>query len=1257
MRRIAVYLVLFCLLLLLAGGYLAVRSGVLAHRIGNYLKVSLERNLGRPVQIGEVIVNPFPLFIEIKDLRLGTEEEKILNLYSRRVRAWLGYEDLLRKRLRIRRLELYSPEVSLSEVAGIPLITGQTTIESSGWKVSVDRLKVHDASIVVRYRGVKASLRDLSAEFITKEGRLKFHFLGEMVPRKGGFQGSFDGEVVTKGKDLDIQKLRIVSGRNRVALEGEINRLTEEGILDLRLKGRVAVQELLKWLGEREPIRGVAFFKGSLEGTLSSPLLKLKAKMGRGHLYGVDVDSVICQIVYKEKKLQFLNGMVKTYNGKAKVEVSLNLPKVTWYELRIIAQDLDSPPLLSLIKWNPGFPPGKVSGVMTSEGRRLKPKGWFVFKSGGSPHERKLPEMLREARGFFFLRDGMLILSRLKVRTEGMILQGGGVLNLKQKRAFFEGEGEIDALAPLFNTEDIEGRGKVKRLVVYGDSTDPEIVLNIDLNSLNLRGMILEDVTADLLYRDTKLYIRHIQGEGEKERIRLSGIIETGSREFLIFKNPVLHLSVSARGIPLKILSEMVSWKYLERTAGSISYSGSVEGALESPLLKGKLEAEDLTVQGFTIDNLSGEISYKGDDLQARMIVRRGESMVEGDLRLVNRELSSDIHKFILACSDLPLRCPFQIRLKGTGHIKGRLREPLFRASLQTSLGLPSGRWYPLGEIAGDFGPAGGSIKGEVLNRRISIRGGYQRGDRFEWYLNLFFRHDNYDDLLSAYRDSLPEDFLLVVAGEIKMKGNSEGLSAEARFDTLQSSLYERGFSNSGPVLLRYTNKRLEVVQLRLLSGTGEVNVHGYLIPGERVDLTLYGGTYLSPFIPFVRGIEQLDGYSEFVFSITGRWNDPVLSGGISLRNTTLKFEGVRERFTGVSGYAYVDENTVTLDTLTGEFSRGRFRIRGSSRLKGTTLEDYYLEGVFQEVMLKPLEGMNLLLSGNLVLSSTEEGPLLTAEVNLQRARFTRDIDWRQLLIGRSPSHMSAKRATLKDLYLSVKIVGQRDILIENNILRAPAKVDILITGPLSRPSIFGRVELTGGKIFFRNNQFNVIRASADFTDPEEINPYLEIVADTTVKGYKITLMLDGYMKEFNLALLSDPPLDEVDILSLLTVGSLSEGVKGLEGGITAYEATMFITGKLQETLQKRLKSLTGFDRIEIEPTVSETTGTIGPKVTLFKRLLSDRLYLTYTTTVGAENEQFLKIEFLLNDRVSLVGERDELGSIGGDIKFRLEFR
>jgi translocation and assembly module TamB len=95
----------------------------------------------------------------------------------------------------------------------------------------------------------------------------------------------------------------------------------------------------------------------------------------------------------------------------------------------------------------------------------------------------------------------------------------------------------------------------------------------------------------------------------------------------------------------------------------------------------------------------------------------------------------------------------------------------------------------------------------------------------------------------------------------------------------------------------------------------------------------------------------------------------------------------------------------------------------------------------------------------------------------------------------------------------------------------------------------------------------------------------------------------------------------------------------------------------MQDVIEERLRSITGLDRFQVDPSVSKSTGTVEPRVTVSKRLMGEKVFVTYTTGVGTLEEQIIKIEFFMNKNVSLVGVRDERGIAGGDIRFRFEFK
>ena len=144
--------------------------------------------------------------------------------------------------------------------------------------------------------------------------------------------------------------------------------------------------------------------------------------------------------------------------------------------------------------------------------------------------------------------------------------------------------------------------------------------------------------------------------------------------------------------------------------------------------------------------------------------------------------------------------------------------------------------------------------------------------------------------------------------------------------------------------------------------------------------------------------------------------------------------------------------------------------------------------------------------------------------------------------------------------------------------------MDIRFLGTVGEPLLFGRIEAKDGKVYFRNSEFQIKNITADYSNTRGADPYITVLAETLVKGYRVKLNLEGRLDKFDLILASDPPLDEVQILSLLTLGRFGDNLRGLEGGIGAAEATSFVTGHLQDTVEEKLKDITGIDRVDVEP-------------------------------------------------------------------------
>jgi translocation and assembly module TamB len=193
--------------------------------------------------------------------------------------------------------------------------------------------------------------------------------------------------------------------------------------------------------------------------------------------------------------------------------------------------------------------------------------------------------------------------------------------------------------------------------------------------------------------------------------------------------------------------------------------------------------------------------------------------------------------------------------------------------------------------------------------------------------------------------------------------------------------------------------------------------------------------------------------------------------------------------------------------------------------------------------------------------------------------------------------------------------------------------------------------------VYFRNNVFRILRASADFADPNRINPLLDVQAETRVREYQIRLGVTGNADRAVVTFLADPPLSDSDILALLAIGRRGEELKGKEADVGRSEAAAFATGMFQDFLESRARSITGLDRFQVDPYINKYDIAV-PRVTVGKEVVQDRVFMSYSSNIGGTiPEQNIRLEYILNRNVSVLGEYDELGQLGADIKFRFEFR
>ena len=1076
-------------------------------------------------------------------------------------------------------------------------------------------------------------------------------------------------------------------GEGRISAAGEIRfegikpsdfafRQWKDILIDLKLKGNFYIQTLMELLKVKEKVEGLVDFHGEIKGKLSDISGVAKARLRNGNLFGVGIDALNCDISYKNGIMRFNNGDAELYNGNAKAEASITLPDVEPFTLKIKFNSIDSKAAFKLMGWDPEIPGGKVEGELETIGKEFNPDGWFIYKTKDTPSLTLPPrgggpgwggdvlDRIKNIKGSYSLRGDVLSLSGLQISTSLSDLQAEGTINITKKNLNFKSmlntKEVSDLILPYYNG--LKGQGNVSGNIT-GTFDNPEISGKLEILSASIENYRASRITSFFSYNKKTLDVQELFIMSPEEEHMIKGrILFPEAKKLFDFSQPVYEMSANVKNADLKGAAQIFH-KDLSVT-GRMNADFRIGGKGKDIEIVGNAHATKATLYKVPLDSASLTFSYRNKELfLQKVVIKQGTSIltaegkIASDERFSFRASSDKIMIKDLGFQYLPEGAFLSLQSEG----QGTLKDPTIKLNAKIVGGSFRGKPIGNGMISGEVKNKNISLEASFFDEKVKLKGKGHLDNMLPWNADIDIQSGRYDAILSSIFKDIPEDLLLSLKGNIKMAGDRKNIRTSAKISQLMFTLHGYSFSNDSEIKVQIDNRRLSFPAFGIRSGgTSLVNFSGSAEIGREYDLHFKGRSSLTPFKILSTGVEHLTGEVDFDFSVTGQWDNPAIKGDFNISSASFGLKGNYPRITSINGYANIDGDKFVIKKLSGKIGGGDINVSGLLYLKAFGIKRFSFESDLDNIAFSPSKDFNINFKGNLIYKGTQDAQSISGEIKIKSARYKERIEWKSWLLRTKTKEIpKAGISGIERTELNIGISGNENIYIDNNIARSPIIVDLILRGTISHPVLFGRLESKEGIAYFRNNEFRIIHASAYFADPNRINPVMELAAETSTQGYHIKLNLDGQMEHFNLSLSSDPHLEEMDILSLLTTGKVGKQLKGIESGIGAGEATSFLSGGLQDIFEERLKTITGLERVQVGTYVSKVTGNVEPEVTVSKRLLSDRLYVTYSTPLGsaATEQQIFKLEYLLDKNISLVGVRDERGITGGDIKFRFEFK
>jgi translocation and assembly module TamB len=1231
-----------------------------------------------------VVVNP----------RLNANDKQVSDIYQK-VDEYLSSESKSPVKIKIRAFELLNADIMLSHKS--------ISINASDLRLLASLRDTPRISLSCR----KTLLKNMNADFVSfglyAEAQLndnmlelkKLNILSDVSAfsssgevRSDSFAGALKSEL-----KLAVSTLRQIFGLKKrsegeLRLRGRImmpeikktDEILNSAVLDFSLDGDFYLETLMEMLSVDAPLHGYVNFHGKISGTPFDLKADGRAYLEKGGIYGVEIDKINTDVFFSNGRLSFKNADALLYSGTASASAVISLPAVNYYSFSVAVADINSKSIFRLIDWDPGIPNGKVTGTIASEGQEFNPHGMFVYKS--SENGKDIIGKIKDATGEFSLDGSLLKLVNMQVRTDYSQAAAEIKFNTSDNTIFIEGSGSTSDIKELTMPyySSFGGDGKFV-FSLNGPVNDPELLVRGTVGSpvfntheiklpetMQHAAFSFQQSELEISYKKNRLNLIRFETSKANEKISLSGEVVFKSAETLFdVKDPVYNITCNAVG--LDIPGYFVLLKKMPRVKGRVSLQGKVFGAPDDLKFIASFQSADTLIQGFKMMSIDGKVDYSSGIFDFKSLnLKAGESSaaLAGTIsgseeysftassdKIFLLDIIPDEKKGALR-TDLLSDIKFSsIKIKGSG----ALSKPLIEAS-----GMLTGNMFEqLYPVSGSFTASLNGDKAlldaKLLDNKVLITANGLLVEKMPWRAKASLSSGRYDFLIAHFLKELPDDLLFNAKAEFNAHGDKNGYVLDARLDKAHLYLYGNGFTNAEPLSFSLKDKKLDIKSFRMRSSASEIKLRGSLDIGKSYDLFLEGQSSLVPLMAFYKNIETLKGDGTFVFTVRGDWDKPKIYGGVELKNGLLGIKYFPYRFTNLNAYAYIDGDKVVIDKTTGSIAGGELTVSGFAYLSKFRLKKFFIESNIRRVRVSVSKNFWALFNGDITYKGDLSTQMMLGNLSIINANYSERLDWKSALLKfKSKTEVKREPTPFEKTMLNIRVTGNR-LKIDNNVARANMSADMLVRGTIASPVLLGKVEAKDGTFYFRNNDFKIIKGSLDFANPNRIYPYFNIAATTSASGYNIRLNLDGYIDQFNMNLSSDPPLAESDVLSLLAVGQLGKDLKGMGGGIGAGEATSFMTGKLQDVLEERVRTITGFDRVQIEPYVSKSTGTVSPRITVSKRLLADKLYVTYSSSVNTGEEQIWKLEYLVGRNTSLIGVRDERGALGGDIKFRFEFK
>jgi translocation and assembly module TamB len=1263
------------------------RSDAFAERARQYIVHQIEETTGAKATLGNFEWSLWRERFLLEDLTLrGLEPQDAEPLaHFRSIEARIHLRTLYNRRVDLTELTVTQPEFHIwvrpdgtTNVPGPPHKADNKPLD---FTVSIRTFKVVAGSALVNEQQVDMdfSLQNLSAlgnygarpEVLATH--LSFDGVYDRVPNvKLSIPYTFTADVDYTRATLVAQRIVVTTGGNEVKLQGKVSNLISKKVSG-RLEYTAKLQvRFLNYFFTDEAFSGGADAVGFLEFADGYFLTQGRTAADDVGLDGWRATKLSGEYTYRfpDRRLSFKGFKTSILGGSAAGDVTVeDLPGPSKVQLSVAYAGIHAADLSRAYPWDPKYrilstATGKLNGWFEGKFERFDFSGHADLKSVDSAPIPGTVALPVDGSTDYQLRPSEARVGNADVHFHSTAVKADGLIQAKASDLKVSlTSSDLKDLA--FFYDGANGSGSFDGTIT-GPIAKPAFAGQFTLKNHNYRQWNIQDaagaVQLDLQSQTANLRnVRVTQGESQ--------VLVNGTA------------SLSGSPVDLRVESSHVTGKDLQAFV-SRSISGVIAGNLHitslTPNLRveGEARAENLSVDNRVVGNVRARIRYFEPDMELDdLAIQQDRSTLTGSVSF-NRTTTALKFAVRVAGVNLEMFYPFGLPRS----VEGVVRQATLQGDGTTSR--PNVRGNATIQNLSAYGEVFPDARVDLSTEASNLKAVLTTGKNITLSANIDTAASGYPFTAVATFNQYPLEHVahwsegaITATGTANLAGslaNQSGIRGNGRIDRADLRVREVNLHSVQPFTFDFDSTRLTLGTVTLAGTATMIDVKGRigLTAAAPLDLTVNGQLDLG-LIAAEYPQYTSSGTIDLRVNVGGTLQAPDIQGLATVNKANFSRGGLFTSIVDLSGRVNFDKDRITVSDFQGQVGGGTIRAQGTALLQGGTVQAINIGLTAENVRWRGgVEGLRTVINGQFVLQGTLGSPLLEGKVQIQNLSYRSSFE--DFLALLSEVNTNTAPAAFRNLRLALHVEGGKNITIQNQLANVEARVDIDLKGTVDSPSITGHIEASGGTLTFQGSRYTITRGNIDFIDPLRIQPVIDIEAESQIRDYRVILSVTGRGDKPKLALRSEPPLPELEIVSLMAGGqtreeilqqreqaALPSGQRSVPG-LTSEQvfqsgAASILSDLLQQRVGNRIGILGG-SKVRIEPFQVGAESNPGTRITLSQQVTKD-LAITYSQDLSSNRQQVITVEYFVSRNTSVVATRDELGNLGLDVRHRTRIK